>query len=146
MSVLQVSERIIKENFQTLDDKDNIKLSHNESNLYYNNDLVYKIFKPMFRYEKEKNIYLLKNKVFPHANNIIDVLYQGDKLIGITYKYLDNFETMKTYMNKLSLYEIKEVMDLIVEKNIFAPNGADLVDTVEAKIVVTDTTEYDLAI
>lgn len=42
--------------------------------------------------------------------------------------------------------EIKEVMDLIVEKNIFAPNGADLVDTVEAKIVVTDTTEFDLVL
>lgn len=115
MSVLQVSERIIKENFLTLDDKDNIKLSHNESNLYYNNDLVYKIFKPMFRYEKEKNIYLLKNKHFPHANNIIDVLYQGDKLIGVTYKYLDNFETMKTYMNKLDLYEIKIIINYLIE-------------------------------
>ena len=40
--------------------------------------------------------------------------------------------------------EIKEVMDLILEKNIFAPNGADLVDTIEAKIVVTATTEFDL--
>ena len=42
--------------------------------------------------------------------------------------------------------EIKEVMDLILEKNIFAPNGADLVATVEAKIVVTDTTEFDLVL
>ncbi|WP_373600484.1 DUF2922 domain-containing protein [Paraclostridium bifermentans] len=42
--------------------------------------------------------------------------------------------------------EIKVVMDMIVEKNIFAPNGADIVQTVEAKIVVTDTTEYDLVV
>ena len=42
--------------------------------------------------------------------------------------------------------EIKEVMDLIVEKNIFAPNGCDLVATVDAKIVVTDTTEFDLVL
>ena len=35
-------------------------------------------------------------------------------------------------------------MDLIVSKNIFAPNGADIVQTVEAKVVVTDTTPYDL--
>lgn len=42
--------------------------------------------------------------------------------------------------------EIKEVMDLIVEKNIFAPNGCDLVSTVDAKIVVTDTTEFDLVL
>ncbi|MGL5752404.1 MAG: DUF2922 domain-containing protein [Paraclostridium sp.] len=42
--------------------------------------------------------------------------------------------------------EIKECMDLIVERNIFAPNGADLASTVEAKIVVTDTSEYDLVL
>lgn len=42
--------------------------------------------------------------------------------------------------------EIKTVMDMIVEKDIFAPNGADIVETVEAKIVVTDTTEYDLVV
>ena len=40
--------------------------------------------------------------------------------------------------------EIKSAMDLVVEKNIFAPNGSDIVATVEAKVVVTDTTEYDL--
>ncbi|MBS6024997.1 MAG: DUF2922 domain-containing protein [Paeniclostridium sordellii] len=42
--------------------------------------------------------------------------------------------------------EIKAVMDMIVEKNIFAPNGADIVTTVDAKVVVTDTTEYDLVV
>lgn len=35
-------------------------------------------------------------------------------------------------------------MDLIVSKNIFAPNGGDIVQAVEAKVVVTDTTPYDL--
>ena len=42
--------------------------------------------------------------------------------------------------------EIKKVMDMIVEKNIFAPNVGDLVENVEAKIVVIDTTEFDLAV
>lgn len=42
--------------------------------------------------------------------------------------------------------EIKTCMDLIVQKNIFAPNGADIASAVEAKIVLTDTTEYDLII
>jgi hypothetical protein len=42
--------------------------------------------------------------------------------------------------------EIKAVMDLIVAKNIFAPNGMDLVAAVGAKVVVTDTTAYDLVI
>ena len=40
--------------------------------------------------------------------------------------------------------EIKSAMDLIVSKNIFAPNGGDIVQAVEAKVVVTDTTPYDL--
>lgn len=42
--------------------------------------------------------------------------------------------------------EIKSAMELILAKNIFAPNGMDLVAVVEAKIVVTDTTPYDLVI
>ncbi|MBQ9013072.1 MAG: DUF2922 domain-containing protein [Bacilli bacterium] len=42
--------------------------------------------------------------------------------------------------------EIKAVMDLIVEKNIFAPNGEDIVSAKEAKIVQTETTEYDLVV
>ena len=40
--------------------------------------------------------------------------------------------------------EIKDAMDLVVSKNIFAPNGADIVSAVEAKVAVTDTTAYDL--
>lgn len=40
--------------------------------------------------------------------------------------------------------EIKDCMDLVVSKNIFAPNGEALVKTVDAKVVVTDTTAYDL--
>ena len=42
--------------------------------------------------------------------------------------------------------EIKSAMDLVVSKNIFAPNGADIVQAVEAKVVVTDTTPYDLVL
>ena len=42
--------------------------------------------------------------------------------------------------------EIKSAMELIVSKNVFAPNGSDIVAVVEAKVIVTDTTEYDLAL
>lgn len=42
--------------------------------------------------------------------------------------------------------EIKKVMDMIVEKNIFDPNVGDIVEIVEAKIVITDTTEFDLVV
>ena len=41
--------------------------------------------------------------------------------------------------------EIKDVMDLILSSNIFFPNGEELVSLFEANIVVTNTTEYELA-
>ena len=40
--------------------------------------------------------------------------------------------------------EIKNVMHLILEKDIFSIGGASIVDLVEAKIVQTDTQEFDL--
>ena len=40
--------------------------------------------------------------------------------------------------------EIKNVMQLILQKDIFSINGASIVDLVEAKIVQTGTTEFDL--
>ena len=48
---------------------------------------------------------------------------------------------------KASLKEaqIKSAMETIVAQNIFAPNGEDLTKCVEAKIVNTNTDEYDLA-
>ena len=42
--------------------------------------------------------------------------------------------------------EIKSAMNLVVSKNIFAPGGADIAEAISAKVVVTDTTPYDLEI
>ena len=42
--------------------------------------------------------------------------------------------------------EIKTTMELILEKNIFKKNDYAFVEAVEAKIVTTDTTEYDLVL
>ena len=42
--------------------------------------------------------------------------------------------------------DIKGAMDLILSKNIFTANGDDLAIAVDAKIVETGTTEYDLAL
>ncbi|WP_296644405.1 DUF2922 domain-containing protein [Romboutsia sp. 13368] len=42
--------------------------------------------------------------------------------------------------------EIKSAMYLVVSKNIFAPGGADIANAVSAKVVVTDTTPYDLVL
>lgn len=48
---------------------------------------------------------------------------------------------------KSSLNEntIKTAMQTIVDQNIFAPAGEQLVSLVEAKIVVTNTDEYEIA-
>ncbi|MEG1286369.1 MAG: DUF2922 domain-containing protein [Romboutsia sp.] len=64
---------------------------------------------------------------------------------------------MTQYGRKVSLFvtdprediteaEIKAVMDLIIEKNIFAPSGEDIVTAKDAKVVQTETTEFDLVV
>ncbi|WP_195941037.1 DUF2922 domain-containing protein [Romboutsia sp. 1001713B170131_170501_G6] len=73
----------------------------------------------------------------------------------IEVKLLMTFSTKSG--KKVSLYvtdpredltesEIKSAMNVIVSKNIFAPNGEDLQAPVEAKVVQTETTEYDLVV
>ena len=47
--------------------------------------------------------------------------------------------------SSLNETQIKSAMETIVAQNIFAPNEEDLVRCVEAKIVTTNTNEYDLA-
>ena len=46
----------------------------------------------------------------------------------------------------ISESEIKAAMDLVIAKNIFAPNGDDIVQAVDDKVIVTDTTPYDLVL
>ena len=41
--------------------------------------------------------------------------------------------------------EIRSVMTLIVSSNVFLPNGDELAALVDAKIVTTNTNEYELA-
>ena len=40
--------------------------------------------------------------------------------------------------------EIKNAMETIINSGIFTPNGESLIEMLEAKIVETDTIEYDL--
>ena len=44
----------------------------------------------------------------------------------------------------ISEEEIRQAMELVVEKDIFEPNGLSLVKPLYAKIVNTETTEFDL--
>lgn len=69
------------------------------------------------------------------------------KRLLMTFKTTDNKKVSLSVDNPredITESEIKDAMDLVVSKNIFAPNGADIVSAVEAKVVVTDTTSYDL--
>ena len=44
----------------------------------------------------------------------------------------------------ISQEEIREAMQLVVDKDIFEPNGLSLVRPLYAKIVNTETTEFEL--
>ena len=69
------------------------------------------------------------------------------KRLLMTFKTTDDKKVSLSVDNPredITESEIKDAMDLVVSKNIFAPNGADIVSAVEAKVVVTDTTAYDL--
>ena len=69
------------------------------------------------------------------------------KRLVMTFKTTDDKKVSLSVDNPredITESEIKDAMDLVVSKNIFAPNGADIVSAVEAKGVVTDTTAYDL--
>ena len=57
-------------------------------------------------------------------------------------KYTSILKNNKKAYNKIINY--RNWGELFMMKNIFAPNGADIVSAVEAKVVITDTTAYDL--
>ena len=70
-----------------------------------------------------------------------------NKKLVMTFKTSDDKKVSISVDNPredLSEDEVKTAMELIKDKNIFAPNGADLAALVSAKVVQTDTTNYDL--
>ena len=67
----------------------------------------------------------------------------------MTFKSSDDKKVSITVDNPredLTETEIKEAMNTIIEKDIFSPNGGYLVSAVSAKVVQTDTTDYDLVL
>ena len=52
--------------------------------------------------------------------------------------------TLNDPKGSISESEIADAMNLVVEKAIFSPNGLELVAPIGAKIVQTETTEFDL--
>ena len=72
-----------------------------------------------------------------------------NKRLVMTFKTTDDKSVSLTIddpREDLTEEEIKDAMELVVSKNIFAPGGADIVSAVSAKVVVTDTTPYDLVL
>ena len=70
-----------------------------------------------------------------------------NRKLVMTFKTTDDKKVSVTVDNPredLTEEEVKTAMELIKEKNIFAPGGADLASLVSAKVVETDTTNYDL--
>lgn len=54
--------------------------------------------------------------------------------------------TIEDPKDSITEQDIKTAMDTIVEKNIFKKGGNALVSVVEARIVSTQTNEYDLVV
>ena len=68
-----------------------------------------------------------------------------NRKLVMTFKTTDDKKVSLTVDNPredLTEEEVKTAMELIKEKNI--PGGADLASLVSAKVVETDTTNYDL--
>ena len=61
----------------------------------------------------------------------------GDKKVSIS---VDNPR------ENLTEAEVKAAMTLILSSNVFLPNGDELSLLIDAKVVETDTTSYDLVI
>ena len=70
-----------------------------------------------------------------------------NKKLVMTFKTTDDKKVSISVDNPredLSENEIKSAMELIIDKSIFSPNGEELAALVSAKVVQTDTTNYDL--
>ncbi|QJA09088.1 DUF2922 domain-containing protein [Romboutsia sp. CE17] len=68
---------------------------------------------------------------------VMTFLDEGDSKVSLT---------VQDPRDNITEAEIKSAMELVISKNIFDPNGLDLVSAVDAKIVVKETTPYDLVI
>ena len=75
--------------------------------------------------------------------------------MNVTKKLLMTFKTDENKNVSISVEDLKpnlteseilEAMNLIIEKDIFSPNGEALVEKVCAKVVETETQEYDLVL
>ena len=120
MAIINIKESYIKENYVPLNDLKKDKLNNQESNLYVNRRYIYKVIKKKFRRDREKCIDKIYQIEFPNAINIIDLLYDNNKFIGVTNYYYKNLITLKNYMNDLDLYEIKEIMEEFINFYRFA--------------------------
>ena len=75
--------------------------------------------------------------------------------MNVTKKLLMTFKTDEDKNVSISIEdpkpnltesEILEAMNIIIAKDVFAPNGEALVEKVGAKVVETETQEYDLVL
>lgn len=117
MAIKQVSEKLIRNTYHTLEEYTNKTLTHNESDLFYKDGEVYKIYKKMFRLYRQSYMWILDNKDFKNAINIESLLYQGDKLIGSTTKYYNDLTNMKEILKKekIETTEIKTIYNILKE-------------------------------
>lgn len=115
MSIVQTSEKIIRNTYLTLEEYMNKEISHNESDLFYKDGAVYKIYKKIFRLYRQSYMWILDQNKFKNAINIESLLYQGDKLIGSTTKYYEGLTSIQELFQtrNFDLNEIKNIYNIL---------------------------------
>ena len=98
---------------------------------------------------------MFKMSLIKYILSLIYTSWLGVNIMKIKTKLLMTFKTsddkkvsitVDNPREDLTETEIKEAMNTIIEKDIFSPNGGSLVSAVSAKVVQTDTTDYDLVL
>ena len=100
-----------------------------------------------------KTTYLVE-EALKQSGNVLITTFTNANEMEIKKKLMMTFKTDEDKNTSISIddprenlneTEIKNVMQLILEKDIFSISGASLVELVEAKVIETGTTEFDLA-
>lgn len=120
MTKINLSQEYITNNYECIDEK---VTTHYESKLFLHRKKIYKILEPIYNTEsRKKTIKLLEQKKFPYASNIIDSIYDKDKLIGCTSFYLPEFIPLSKTVSTLPF---DKAIDLINKFIIFYESVLD---------------------
>lgn len=110
---MKLSAKEIKKirNNLTLENHFNKRLVHTESILYYQNGIIYKMYKQDIQRQKDVLELVAKTK-FENAINLDDLLIYNRKIMGVTMPYDENFVNLKAAIKDLN-FSNEELLELL---------------------------------